>query len=328
MLSRVADSLYWTGPLHRAGRGHEPSPRTSNFHGLLDADLPDRRSAWRDLMRLARPGRRRSASTSTTYTAPAVTEFLLWHPANPDAVTACIDARARERARRARAGLERDVGAHEPAAPARLQHGGRAARCSPRPNDFFVRVREGSHAFQGVTKATQQRGEAYEFLELGAHLERADATAAAARDEGARAERRRAADRDERSGSRPAQVLRRVRGLPRGRRATSCAPDRVVAFLLLERRLRAGGLLLPRAEPERDQGDLRRRRAAGARDRPRLRRARVHASSTGSANRPSSCSSGSGAGIYDAADEIAAAYFTTRVIAPGPYAAAQQQQQQ
>ena len=45
------------------------------------------------------------------------------------------------------------------------------------PHDFFVRIREGSHAFQGVMKATLPRGEAYEFLELGAHLERADATA-------------------------------------------------------------------------------------------------------------------------------------------------------
>ena len=45
------------------------------------------------------------------------------------------------------------------------------------PHDVFVRIREGSHAFQGVTKATLSRGEAYEFLELGAHLERADATA-------------------------------------------------------------------------------------------------------------------------------------------------------
>src|SRR5207244_12261734 len=44
------------------------------------------------------------------------------------------------------------------------------------PHDFFVRIREGSHAFQGVTKATLARGEAYEFIELGCHLERADST--------------------------------------------------------------------------------------------------------------------------------------------------------
>ena len=32
-------------------------------------------------------------------------------------------------------------------------------------------------------------------------------------------------------------------------------------------------------------------------------------------------------GLADAADEIAAGYFTTRVIPPGPYAQQQQQQQ-
>ena len=42
------------------------------------------------------------------------------------------------------------------------------------PHQFFVRIREASHAFQGVMKATLPRGEAYEFLELGAALERAD----------------------------------------------------------------------------------------------------------------------------------------------------------
>ena len=57
MLSRVAESLYWTG------RYIERAEDTSrllhvNFHGLLDADLPDRGRAWRDLILLARPRRR------------------------------------------------------------------------------------------------------------------------------------------------------------------------------------------------------------------------------------------------------------------------------
>jgi len=58
-----------------------------------------------------------------------------------------------------------------------LVAGARRATLLAAPYDFFVRIREGSHAFQGVTKATMPRGEGYEFLELGAHLERADAKA-------------------------------------------------------------------------------------------------------------------------------------------------------
>ena len=51
MLSRVAESLYWTG------RYIERAEDTSrllhvNFHGLLDADLPSRGHAWRELIQL------------------------------------------------------------------------------------------------------------------------------------------------------------------------------------------------------------------------------------------------------------------------------------
>ena len=110
MLSRVAESLYWTG------RYIERAEDTSrlldvNFHGLLDADLPDRERAWRDLIRLARPGRASSGSTSPTTRRSAVTEFLLWHPANPDAVTACV-ARARENARGVREQISSEMWEH------------------------------------------------------------------------------------------------------------------------------------------------------------------------------------------------------------------------
>ena len=85
MLSRVAESLYWTG------RYIERAEDTSrllhvNFHGLLDADLPDRGIAWRELILLV--GRDELFREHfSDYTAQNVTEFLLWHPANPDAVT-------------------------------------------------------------------------------------------------------------------------------------------------------------------------------------------------------------------------------------------------
>ena len=96
MLSRVAESLFWTA------RAIERAENTSrlfdvSFHGLLDARVRDPDQEWRDLLRVV--GRDELFREHfSEYTPKAVTEFLLWHPANPDSVTACV-ARARENLR-------------------------------------------------------------------------------------------------------------------------------------------------------------------------------------------------------------------------------------
>src|SRR5258705_9075759 len=99
MLSRVADSLYWTA------RYIERAEDTSrllhvNFHGLLDANVPDRGRAWRELL-LISGGDALFLQHFPAYTAQSVAQFILWHPENPDAVAACV-SRARENARGAR----------------------------------------------------------------------------------------------------------------------------------------------------------------------------------------------------------------------------------
>ena len=97
------------------------------------------------------------------------------------------------------------------------------------PHEFLVRVREGSHAFQGVTKATLSRGEAFEFLELGAHLERADATARVLLTSTPRLV--------EGSGDRLSSLLRSCGGFEAFRRHESeeVQGELVVEFLLLDR---------------------------------------------------------------------------------------------
>ena len=183
MLSRVAESLFWTA------RAIERAENTSrlfdvSFHGLLDARVHDPEQEWRDVLRaIGRDELFREHFSE--YTPKAVTEFLLWHPANPDSVTACV-ARARENLRGVREQISSEMWEHLNRLHllvARTRH----ARVLEAPHEFLVRVREGSHAFQGVTKATLSRGEAFEFLELGAHLERADATVTRAPDEHAEA---------------------------------------------------------------------------------------------------------------------------------------------
>ena len=173
MLSRVAESLYWTA------RSIERAENTSRlvdvtFHGLLDARVSDPEQAWRDLLRAV--GRDDLFGEHfTEYTPRAVTEFLLWHPDNPDSVTACV-ARARENLRGVREQISSEMWEHLNRLHLLVARA-RPARVLEAPHEFLVRVREGSHAFQGVTKLTLSRGEAYAFLSLGAHLERADTTA-------------------------------------------------------------------------------------------------------------------------------------------------------
>jgi uncharacterized alpha-E superfamily protein len=320
MLSRVAESLYWTG------RSIERAEDTSrllhvNFHGLLDADLPARGRAWRELiLLLGRDDLFREHFSD--YSAQTVTEFMLWHPANPDAVTACV-ARARENARGVREQISNEMWEllnrlHL------LVSRTRPAAVLASPHAFLIRIREASHAFQGVMKATLPRGEAYEFLELGAYLERADTTTRllAVKVPGLPASEPAAVTNDQLS-----RLLQSCGAFEAFRKQVSdeLRPARVVAFLLLERSLpRAVTFCLEQSlssiraisgdavRPERAIGRLFAELAFT--DLPELDESigplleRVMRS------------------LSDAADEIAASYFTTRVIPPGPYAQQQQQQ--
>ena len=323
MLSRVAESLYWTG------RYIERAEDTSrllhvNFHGLLDADLPDRGRAWRDLILLLGLDDVFREHFSD-YTAQSVTEFMLWHPENPDAVTACV-ARARENARGAREQISSEMWEHLNRLHLRVSRI-RPTAVLASPHDFFVRIREGSHAFQGVMKATLPRGEAYEFLELGAHLERADSTA---RLLSVTVPGLAAAAPATVSNARLSSLLKSCGAFEAFRKQESddeLRPERVVAFLLLERRLpRAVCFSLERAlESIRAiSGEALRPERAIGRVFAELAFTELHSldATTELLLRRVQL------GIADAADEIAAGYFTTRTVPPGPYAQQQAAQQQ
>jgi uncharacterized alpha-E superfamily protein len=320
MLSRVAESLYWTG------RYIERAEDTSrllhvNFHGLLDADLPDRGRAWNDLILfLGRDDIFREHFSE--YTARAVAEFVLWHPANPDAVTTCV-TRARENARGAREQISSEMWEHLNRLHLFVSRI-RPAAVLASPHDFFVRIRESSHAFQGVMKATLPRGEAYEFLELGAHLERADATA---RLLSVKLPGLTVAEPESVTHAWLSNLLKSCGAYEAFRKQESddlrAAP--VVSFLLLEHRLpRAVCFCLEQClnAIRSISGDgLRPERAIG----------RVFAELAFTELRELDAETATllarvMLGLQDAAGEIAAGYFTTRSIPPGPYAQQQQQQ--
>src|SRR3954470_12035505 len=99
MLSRVAESLYWMSRyLERA----EDVARiiAVNFQASLDAPYLGDAFMWEPLITIT-GDQARFRAVFDTYNADTVTEFLMGHPENPNAILACVE-RARENARAVR----------------------------------------------------------------------------------------------------------------------------------------------------------------------------------------------------------------------------------
>jgi uncharacterized alpha-E superfamily protein len=173
MLSRVAESLYWMARyIERA----EDLTRllAVNFNALLDTQPEVALRGWQPLVIMSGD----EALFNETYpaaTAHAVMDFMLWSPYNPNAVAACIN-RARENARSVREQISSEMWEHINRLYFIIREADHESVLA-NPIEFFSQVRDGSQAFQGITTATLTHGEAFHFIQLGAHLERADKTA-------------------------------------------------------------------------------------------------------------------------------------------------------
>jgi uncharacterized alpha-E superfamily protein len=105
----------------------------------------------------------------------SVTEFLVFDRRNPNSIVSCLCA-ARENARTVREQISTDMwellnrSFHWITGKSARQTFERSAY------DFFERVKETSHLFQGITNSTLPHGEGWEFIQVGIHLERADKT--------------------------------------------------------------------------------------------------------------------------------------------------------
>jgi uncharacterized alpha-E superfamily protein len=172
MLSRVAESLYWTG---RYVERAEDVARLLDvhFHALLDRQVPDRGEEWQELVVLLGD---ESAYLEhfDEHTAESVTDWVLWHGENPNAVASCIEL-ARENARSVREQISAEMWQAINKLFLLLRTTGRGA-ASPGPHAFFEQLRNYAHLFQGTVDATMEHDESYEFIRLGLYLERAEKT--------------------------------------------------------------------------------------------------------------------------------------------------------
>jgi uncharacterized alpha-E superfamily protein len=173
VLSRVADSLFW---MSRYMERAEDITRilTVNFNALLDLPTHDVERSWESIVSITgdEDGYR---NQHDAYNAENVMSYLLWHDNNPNSVQTCVNL-ARENARAVRDQISSEMWEQINALYYALREV-RPDNVLRRPTDFFTLVRDGSHAFQGVTHATMTHGDGFHFIQMGKHLERAEKTA-------------------------------------------------------------------------------------------------------------------------------------------------------
>lgn len=182
MLSRVADNLFWMA------RYFERAENTArlidvNFNLMLDmgtaagdgALSEETEPSWNPIVRIASPYQAFRAAHSKT-TPDSAIEWLAFGDGNPNSIRSCIE-RARENARAIRGAISTEM--WEQLNTVYLDWRGADLKRIAREgaHGFFRKVRNNSALFQGITDLTLPRDEAWNWIQIGKHLERADATA-------------------------------------------------------------------------------------------------------------------------------------------------------
>ncbi|HEY1770466.1 MAG TPA: alpha-E domain-containing protein [Chthoniobacterales bacterium] len=174
MLSRVADSLYWMSRYIE---------RAENDARLLDVNLQllldlggeaDAMQHWTPII----ASLEETDLFDTLYAAAderSVTDFLTLQGKNPNSISSCLTL-ARENARTTREQISSEMWEQLNRLYLFVQSNEAKQLLGASPHEFFKRVINGSHLFQGITDATMTHGEGWEFIRIGAFLERADST--------------------------------------------------------------------------------------------------------------------------------------------------------
>jgi uncharacterized alpha-E superfamily protein len=175
MLSRTADHLFW---MARYTERAENTARMLDVNvqtALLPQSAEDTERGWRAMLGISELQEDFDRKYSKL-TARDVIDFMARDPANPSSIVSCV-ASARENARAVRGTLTTEVWETHNTTWLELQNQLRSTRIKSDPSPFFEWVKYRSHLSRGVTIGTMLKDEAFYFIRLGTHLERADNTA-------------------------------------------------------------------------------------------------------------------------------------------------------
>lgn len=176
MLSRVANSLYW---MVRYIERADNLARLIQANERLLLDL-----GWRDPAGLDALWRPVIASSGDEELFDSVhpegdrweaIHFLTVDRDNPNSITSCIGL-ARENARMVRDQLAEALWEELNGLYLFVQSPESEAMLQSDASGYYERIRRATYAFHGIAAATTLRGEAWDFMDLGRHLERADKT--------------------------------------------------------------------------------------------------------------------------------------------------------
>lgn len=175
MLSRTADHLFWMARY---------TERAENTARMLDVNLqtsllPQSALAaergWRAMLGISELTDQFDAK-HILLTPRDVLDFMVRDPDNPSSIYACLHS-ARENARAVRGSLTTEVWETQNATWLEVQRRIADGGWQRDPGEFFEWVKFRSHLSRGVTIGTMLKDEAFYFIRLGTHLERADNTA-------------------------------------------------------------------------------------------------------------------------------------------------------
>jgi uncharacterized alpha-E superfamily protein len=175
MLSRTADHLFW---MARYTERAENTARMLDVNvqtALLPQSAESTERGWRAMLGISEL-QEDFDKKYPKLTARDVIDFMARDPANPSSIVSCL-ASARENARAVRGTLTTEVWETHNITWLDLQNQLRSSKLKNDPSPFFEWVKYRSHLSRGVTIGTMLKDEAFFFIRLGTHLERADNTA-------------------------------------------------------------------------------------------------------------------------------------------------------
>jgi uncharacterized alpha-E superfamily protein len=176
MLSRVADSLYW---MSRYIERAENNARILDVNLQLLLDLGNQSEAeimdhWAPVI-ASLEETELFGSLYEKADGNSVTEFVTMQKKNPNSIFSCL-SHARENARTTREQISSEMWEQINRLYLFVKSDAAKKLLRTSPHEFLKRITSGSHLFQGMTDATMSHGEGWDFIRIGALLERADCT--------------------------------------------------------------------------------------------------------------------------------------------------------
>jgi len=165
LLSRVADSVYWMSRYFERA-DHCARVLDATYNLMLNPSKPTTDQRWQRIT--ARLGLGNETMDLDPQTAMV---RLLCDVTNRSSIVSCI-ASARENASQVREQISSEMWEKLNQLYHEVTHAAASMERDAEPLRLFAVIREGSYQFNGVTDATMNHGEAWQFVQFGKYMER------------------------------------------------------------------------------------------------------------------------------------------------------------